>query len=173
MTHHLARIAAALGLLVLAGQAHAEDPVARGRYLVEFGGCGDCHTAGHFTHQPAPGILGGSDVGFGIPGVGVFIGPNLTPDKATGLGSWTDEQIADAITKGVRPDGRVLSPMMPWEGFAHLSHADVMAIVAYLRTLPPISHKVPGPYGPTQTPDVLVMTIVPGPVFASFKPPPK
>ena len=49
-------------------------------------------------------FLGGSEVGFEIPGVGVFHGPNLTPDKATGLGDWTDAQIVAAIQKGQRPD---------------------------------------------------------------------
>src|ERR1700754_95293 len=70
--------------------AHAADPaVARGEYLVRVGGCTDCHTPGHFLGQPDMArFLGGSDVGFGIPGDGVFVGPNLTPDKETGLGTW-------------------------------------------------------------------------------------
>jgi mono/diheme cytochrome c family protein len=163
-----------LGALCLsATAAHAEDPVARGRYLVEFGGCGDCHTPGHFSGKNDPRTLGGSDVGFGIPGVGVAVGPNLTPDKATGLGNWTDKQIADAITKGERPDGRMLSPIMPWKGFAHLLPSDVMAIVAYLRTLTPVDHRVPGPFGPTQEPTVPVMTIVSPTLYVTIKPPPK
>jgi mono/diheme cytochrome c family protein len=170
----LACAAVAVTCLSFIGSARAaDDQVARGSYLVEFGGCGDCHTPGHFAGKNDPRILGGSDVGFGIPGVGVFVGPNLTPDKATGLGNWTDQQIANAITKGERPDGRILSPIMPWKGFSHLLPSDVMAIVAYLRTLKPVVHQVPGPFGPNQEPTVPVMTIVSPTLYATFKPPPK
>ncbi len=164
---------AAVCLFVAAAAHAATDQVARGRYLVEFGGCNDCHTPGHFTGKHDPRTLGGSDVGFGIPGVGVFVAPNLTPDKLTGLGAWTDQQIANAITRGMRPDGRRLSPIMPWKGFAHLVPSDVMAIVAYLRTLKPVVHQVPGPFGPGQTPTVPVMAIVPPSLYATFKPPPR
>ncbi len=66
-------------------------------------------------------FLGGSDVGFEIPGLGVFVGPNITPDKETGIGSWTAEEIVSAIQTGVRPDGRILAPIMPWHAFAHLT----------------------------------------------------
>jgi hypothetical protein len=70
--------------------AGAADPlVERGQYLVNFGGCFDCHTPGYFFGKPDMArYLGGSDVGFEIPGLGVFVGPNLTPDKETGLGTW-------------------------------------------------------------------------------------
>jgi len=92
----------------LAAPSRADDAtVARGKYLVTLGGCQDCHTPGHFFGKPdAARVLGGSEVGFEIPGLGVFYGPNLTPDKATGLGGWTDAQIIAAFRTGVRPDGR-------------------------------------------------------------------
>ena len=62
-------------------------------------GCNDCHTPGFFFGKPDKDkFLGGSDVGFEIPGLGVFNGRNITPDKETGIGAWTDEQIAAAIT---------------------------------------------------------------------------
>ena len=65
--------------------------IARGKYLVTVGSCTDCHTPGSFFGKPDMSkYLGGSDVGFAIPHLGVFVGPNLTPDKATGLGNWTD-----------------------------------------------------------------------------------
>jgi hypothetical protein len=105
--------------------------------------------------------LGGSEVGFEIPDLGVFYGPNLTPDKETGLGAWTDEEIITAIQQGKRPDGRVLAPVMPWHAFANLSTADVKAIVAYLRSVPPVRNKVPGPFGPKDKPTSFVMKIVP------------
>ena len=96
---------------VISATAHAADPqVERGKYLVAIGGCTDCHTPGHFFgHPDMARFLGGSDVGFGIPGHGVFVGPNLTPDKETGLGNWTAQQIVTAITTGERPDGRMLA----------------------------------------------------------------
>ena len=78
--------------------------IARGKYLVTIGGCSDCHTPGSFLGKPDfSRMLGGSEVGFAIPGLGVFAGPNLTPDKETGLGNWTDDQIISAITAGNTP----------------------------------------------------------------------
>jgi len=79
--------------------------------------------------------LGGSDVGFEIPGLGVFVGPNLTPDKPTGLGNWTEEQIVTALQSSVRPDGRVLAPIMPWKSFAKLRKDDAMAIAKFLSVM--------------------------------------
>jgi mono/diheme cytochrome c family protein len=144
--------------------------IARGKYLVSIGGCTDCHTPGHFLgHPDLRRYLGGSDVGFAIPGRGVFVGPNLTPDKATGLGDWTRQQIVTALTTGARPDGRILAPAMPWRAFSHLTRADAFAIAAYLRTIPPVVHKVPGPFGPGATPDVFVMTVLPGPAYAAMQ----
>ncbi len=144
-----------------AGSA-AQDPVERGRYLVSFAGCNDCHTPGYFFGMPDMSrMLGGSEVGFEIPSVGVFHGPNLTPDMETGLGRWTEEEIVTAFTTGKRPDGRELAPIMPWRGFANLAPADAMAIAVYLKSLPPVVNKVPGPFGPNDTPTSFVMRIVP------------
>jgi len=72
----------------LVSRAAAEDAqVARGRYLVTISGCSDCHTPGALLGAPnMKRFLGGSDVGFSVPGQGVFVGENLTPDKETGLG---------------------------------------------------------------------------------------
>ena len=98
------------------------SPVERGEYLVHIGGCGDCHTPGYFLGKPDEArYLGGSDVGFEIPGLGTFVGPNLTPDEKTGLGTWSKEQIVAAIQTGQTPEGRLLAPVMPWRDFAHLT----------------------------------------------------
>ena len=105
--------------------------------------------------------LGGSDVGFEIPGLGVFVGPNLTPDKATGLGDWTEEQIVAVLQTGVRPDGRVLAPIMPWKAFAKLTRDDAVAIAKFLKSLPPLANKAPGPFGPNEKATVSVMKVVP------------
>ncbi len=150
-------------LIALPAPTAAQDAqIKRGRYLVTLGGCNDCHTPGYFFGKPDMArFLGGSEVGFEMPGLGVFHGPNLTPDPETGLGTWSIEQIAAAITKGQRPDGRVLAPIMPWHAFANLTAQDVRAIALYLKSLPPVSNKVPGPFGPTETPTSFVMKIVP------------
>jgi mono/diheme cytochrome c family protein len=141
--------------------AAAEPRIERGRYLTTFGGCFDCHTPGYFFGQPDMArYLGGSDVGFEIPGQGIFVGPNLTPDTETGLGTWTIEQIVTALQTGARPDGRVLASIMPWRSFAKLTKQDAMAIAAYLKSLPPLVHKVPGPFGPGEKATVPVMKIV-------------
>ena len=112
--------------------------------------------------------LGGSDVGFAIPGLGVFVGPNLTPDKETGLGNWTEEQIMTALQTGVCPDGRVLAPIMLWKSFAKLTTDDAAAIARFLKSLPPLKNKVPGPFGASEPATVFVMKVVPpeGPVQA-------
>ena len=151
-----------------------EAQIERGKYLVTIAGCNDCHTPGYFLGKPDfSHTLGGSDVGFGVPGVGTFVGANLTSDKETGLGGWTDDQIIAAFTKGMRPDGRKLAPMMPYEGLSHLSQDDAHAIVAYLRSLPAVKHAVPGPFGPKEVPSTLVMTIIPGGAYAKLPPPPQ
>jgi mono/diheme cytochrome c family protein len=157
-------ITAALAALCAPLVAQAADPaaVARGKYLVTIASCHDCHTPGYFLGKPDMArYLGGSDVGFELPGMGVFVGPNLTPDKETGLGNWTDAQVVAAIQAGARPDGRMLAPIMPYHAFANLTAQDVHAIVAFLRSIPPVQNKVEGPFGPAQAPTVFVMKVVP------------
>jgi mono/diheme cytochrome c family protein len=153
----------ALASLSPALEANAQQTtVERGKYLVTLASCTDCHTPGFFFGKPDMArFLGGSEVGFEIPGLGVFVGPNLTPDKETGLGNWTDEQIVAAMQKGHRPDGRVLAPIMPWNALASLTQEDALAIVAYLRSLPPVKNKVAGPFGPNEKPTSFVMKVVP------------
>ena len=66
-----------------------------------------------------------------------------------------------AIQNGARPDGRMLAPIMPYHAFATLTKQDVEAIVAFLRSVPPVQNKVVGPFGPTETPTSFVMKVVP------------
>jgi mono/diheme cytochrome c family protein len=161
-----AAIAACAGVLGMgfinaadAQQAQAE----RGKYLVAIAGCNDCHTPGYFFGKPDMSrYLGGSDVGFEIPGLGTFHGPNLTPDPETGLGNWSINQIITALQTGKRPDGRELAPSMPWRAFASLTKDDATAIAVFLKSLPPVKNKVPGPFGPTEKPTGFVMKVVPG-----------
>lgn len=158
----LAALAIAAGYAV-SSEVDAENAqMARGRYLVQFGGCTDCHTPGHLLGKPDMSrFLGGSDVGFEVPGLGVFVAPNLTPDQDTGLGSWTKDEVTTAIQTGVRPDGRILAPIMPWRAYAGLTKSDAAAIAEYLSSLPPTSHKVPGPFGLNEKPTIFRMTVLP------------
>jgi mono/diheme cytochrome c family protein len=170
----LALLAACAGAwMAAATHARAADlQVERGKYLVALGGCSDCHTPGNFLgHPDMTRYLGGSDVGFAIP-VGTFFGPNLTPDKETGLGNWSREEIVTALSTGTTPQGRILAGVMPWRDFGKLTHSDLLAIADYLKSLPPVSHKVAGPFGPTETPIGLVMTVIPGNVYAGLPKPP-
>ena len=165
--------AASLALPLAHAQAADKQQIARGKYLVNVGSCTDCHTPGHFFGKEEPGkFLAGSDVGFAIPGLGVFVAPNLTPDDATGLGKWTPAQVAAAITAGKTPEGRMLAPAMPSHNYASMTKSDALAITAYLKSLPPVRHQVPGPFGPTQTPTSFVMVVVPGDVYAHIANPP-
>ena len=150
-----------LAVLVPGTSRADEAQIERGRYLVQIAGCSDCHTPGHFLGQPdATRFLAGSDVGFEIPGVGIVYGPNLTPD-ATGLGSWTADQIVAAIRTGATPEGRGLVPVMPWPNLSALSDDDAYAIAAYLQSLDPIANDVPGPVPPGEPAPSFVMRVVP------------
>jgi hypothetical protein len=103
-------------LLVTGWSVQAADrQVERGKYLVSVIRCTDCHTPGALLGKPdMTRYLAGSQVGVALPGLGVFYGPNLTPDNETGLGNWTIEEIATAIRTGKRPDGRKLAPITRW-----------------------------------------------------------
>jgi mono/diheme cytochrome c family protein len=155
-------LGAALLAVSLTGADAASDKIARGKYLVEFGGCNDCHTPGYFLGKPDMNrYLGGSDVAFEIPGLGVFVPRNITPDKKTGIGTWSEDQIVTALQTGTRPDGRILAPIMPWKAFAKLNKDDAHAIAAYLKTLKPVDHAVPGPFGPGEKVPTLMFRIMP------------
>jgi mono/diheme cytochrome c family protein len=162
----------ALGVSLGGAQA-ADQQVDRGKYLVSIISCGDCHTPGVFLGKPdTTRYLGGSDVGFEVPGLGVFYGSNLTPDEETGLGNWTIEQIATAITTGRTPDNRILAPVMPVAAFKNLTEADALAIAVYLKTFPPIKNKVPGPFGLIERPTSFVFQVLPPDKYVPTPPPP-
>ena len=155
--------AAVVGLVSVTSASAQQSQVERGKYLVTLGICTDCHTPGYFFGKPDMArYLGGSEVGFEIPGLGVFHGPNLTPDSETGLGNWTIAQIVTAIQTGKRPDGRELAPIMPWRAFANLTKDDVTAIAVFLKSIPAVKNKVPGPFGANDKATEFVMKVVPG-----------
>lgn len=127
---------------VIALPAWAQSGVARGRYLVEvLGACGNCHTPkGPQGDLPGKHLAGGFELDDTF---GTWITPNITPDPETGIGRWTDAEIIRAIREGKRPDGRTLGPPMPFDLYRRLADSDVQAMVAYLRTVPPVRHVVP------------------------------
>ena len=126
--------ASAVGLCLLAlscasnqqsaNVAPKQDPVARGRYLVTIMSCNDCHTPGYF-YGAADTLrrLSGSDIGW-IGPWGVVHARNLTPDSATGIGSWTIEQIVKALRSGNTPDGSQLATIMPWQNYSSILDQD-------------------------------------------------
>ena len=150
-------LAFAAAFLSQAAAAGDDPKVARGKYIVTLAGCSDCHTPGVFSGTPDMArYLGGSDTGFALPGAGVFVGQNLTPDVETGIGSWSIAQIISALREGKRPDGTVLMGVMPWASFASLTDEDALAVATFLKSLPPVKNKIAGPFGPNDKPTVSV-----------------
>lgn len=128
---------------LLATQVRAEESLLeRGTYLVRgVVACGNCHTP-QGPEGPVPGkeLAGGELIH--QPEFDVTP-PNITPDRETGIGAWTDDQIVTAIREGRRPDGSIIGPPMPFPQYRQMSDRDVRAIVAYLRSVPAVKHTVP------------------------------
>ena len=149
-----------------------------GEYLVNFGGCNDCHTpkvmtpkgpvpnptkllSGHQSDAKLPDLPAGLFApgkwgGITNPDMTAWVGPwgtsfavNLTPDPATGIGGWTDAIFIKAMRTGKHlGEGRPILPPMPWPGLAGLREQDLKDIFAYLHTVKPIVNKVPDPIPP-------------------------
>lgn len=154
------------------GAPSRQAMVERGRYLVMVGGCADCHTplkltekgpapdmdrhlAGHpaqFAMGPAPKFDGGwmwagagTNTAFNGPW-GTTFAANLTPDKETGLGNWTEQTFIAMMRTGKQwgqPAGRSLQPPMPWPNYSRMTDDDLKSIFAYLQSLPPMKNRVP------------------------------
>lgn len=152
--------------------------VARGKYLVNFGGCNDCHStktfgprgpevdttmllAGSPAHAPVPeypaSMLGPGRWGGACTGDmtawagpwGISFAANLTPDVTTGIGSWTETMFIKALRTGRHMgEGREILPPMPWQMIRKLSDEDLKAIYAYLRSIPPVENAVREPLPP-------------------------
>ncbi len=122
------------------------DPVKHGEQLIESLGCSLCHSPVDEHRRMIPGMRLAGGVLIRIEPYGDYPSGNLTSDKDTGLGNWTDDQIKQVIVRGTLPDGTRLLPFpMDWASFSTLTPDDLNAIVAYLRTVPPVSNKVPKP----------------------------
>jgi mono/diheme cytochrome c family protein len=125
---------------------HDSAAVARGEYLYKVTWqCGDCHTPenGDPDGPPSGGRL--FDLRTTGPGFGLFYSKNITPDTSTGIGSWTDGELVQAIREGVNKSRHVLFPIMPVDWMKNLSDEDALALAAYLRSLPPVRHEIKAP----------------------------
>jgi len=150
------RVLLASVMLVGAVTAQAESRLERGRYLMQsIVACGNCHTP-QGPNGPLPGMELGGGLKFEEKPFTAYAS-NITPDKETGIGKWTDAQIIAAIRDGVRPDGSIIGPPMPIGLYKGLSDNDAKAIIAYLRSVKPVKNKVaksdyriplPPSYGP-------------------------
>ena len=129
---------------VLDGPGQAEELVKRGEYLTHIEMCGLCHTqvSTDMRYSGDDYYLAGG-MGISVYPHGVFVSRNLTPDPETGLGNWTEKQIADAIRNGRSPDRALNLWGMPWMFLHGLSQDDALAIAGYLKTLPPVVNKIP------------------------------
>jgi mono/diheme cytochrome c family protein len=130
--------------LALVGGACADTPVERGSYLVNtIMTCGNCHSP-----KGPPDVVAGKDFSgglrFNVPPFDVTA-PNITPDKETGIGAWSDDDIRKLLRTGMRPSGVPIAAVMPTGFYDIITDADMDAIVAYLRALKPVSNKVPDP----------------------------
>lgn len=151
--------------------------LARGKYLIILGGCHDCHTPKLMTGKgPAldtKRLLSGFPSSDKVPAVpegvigpnswgglctsdqtgwagpwGISFASNLTPDKETGIGAWTEKTFIKALRTGKTPGGRPILPPMPWEGIQQASDKDLKAMFAYLMSFPPVRNMVPAPVPP-------------------------
>jgi mono/diheme cytochrome c family protein len=115
--------------------AQANDLVTKGQYIFALAGGCACHT------EPKKEANVGARP-FPIP-LGTVYSTNITQDKETGLGNWTDQQIYDAMVKGVRRDGSKILPVMPYERYSGMAQEDLKALIAFLRTLKPAKKPTP------------------------------
>jgi mono/diheme cytochrome c family protein len=117
------------------------ERVARGKYLYDLAACGACHSERDFGRFAGPLMDGGNGAGALLPGA--VIAPNITPDRQTGLGDWSDGEIIRAIRDGIGRDGSALLPLMPYASYREMSDEDVLSLTAYLKTLPPVRRAWP------------------------------
>jgi mono/diheme cytochrome c family protein len=118
----------------------------RGRYLVEsVNGCFGCHTDQDWSRPGAPPVAGreGSGHVWADQDLPWLVAPNITADKETGVGNWSDDALARAIREGIGYDGRTLFPVMPYPHYREMSDEDLASIIVYLRGVPPVRSQMP------------------------------
>ena len=116
--------------LSVAGQAsNAEALAEKGRYIFQLANCYACHTDIENDGKP---LAGGRALETEF---GTFYTPNITPDRETGIGNWSDEQFIQALSKGIAPDGRHYYPSFPYLSYRTMTENDMLALKAYMFTL--------------------------------------
>ncbi|MCY4006204.1 MAG: cytochrome c [Rhodobacteraceae bacterium] len=108
----------------------------KGEILYRMGGCANCHTMAASRDIPSGGK--GLETAHGI-----FVPPNITPDPATGIGSWSDTDFVNAMRAGLSPDGRHYYPAFPYTSYATVSISDLLHLKAYLDNLPAVTNRTP------------------------------
>jgi mono/diheme cytochrome c family protein len=120
--------------------------MARGKYLVDgVIGCFGCHSDVDWSKPGAPPMAGREGAGhiWADQNLPWLVAPNITPDKETGIGNWSDDSLARAIREGIGHDDRVLFPLMPYQSYQQMSDEDVASIIVYLRSVPAIRNQLP------------------------------
>jgi hypothetical protein len=118
----------------------------RGKYLANSMGCLYCHSPHDWSQREDPILPGMTGAGQPLPYTdlpGKVFAPNLTPDKDTGAGNWTDDMLARAIREGIGHDGRALFGIMPFAHYRNLPDEDLASVIVYLRSLPPVRNALP------------------------------
>lgn len=118
----------------------------RGEYIVRnVAGCLFCHSELDASAEGLPVKAGAAGAGrsFAQEGIPFLHSPNITPDRETGAGSWTDDMLARAIREGVGHDGRTLFPLMPYLNYRNMSDEDLASVISYLRSLAPVRKQQP------------------------------
>lgn len=118
----------------------------RGQYLANSIGCLYCHSPHDWSKREDPVLSGMAGAGQQLPYAdlpGKVFAPNLTPDKDTGAGNWTDDMLARAIREGIGHDGRALFSIMPYAHYRNMPDEDLASIIVYLRSLPAVRNAVP------------------------------
>ncbi len=120
--------------------------VENGRYMFNAGGCASCHAAPASAKCDDPNykdpliLAGGRCLKSAF---GTFYAPNITQDKETGIGRWSDEDFIRAMTEGVSPDGRHYYPAFPYTSYRQMKRDDLLDLKAFLDTLPAVPSKAP------------------------------
>ncbi|MEI6667746.1 MAG: c-type cytochrome [Acidobacteriota bacterium] len=124
----------------------AANPVERGRYLAATLGCAHCHSPVDASGRELPGLSFAGGQKFRLEVWGDVVSANLTSDNQTGIGRQSDADLKRAITRGIKDDETRMLPFpMGWPAFASLSDPDLTALVAFLRTIPPVNNEIPEP----------------------------
>lgn len=166
-----------------------DELLARGEYLANVGACIYCHTPFQAEYSPENPDFGEEQIKtlalfeanaldrdlffagghpFELGPIGFVLSTNITPDPVAGIGEWTDEELKLALQTGVRPDGTIIYPLMP--RYNQMSDADLSAIIAYLRTVSPISSEIPPISETVASPEVLA-ALQPAPLLEQLETP--